>query len=98
MTCSAAIESRGQEFVRNQIVQLTQHSAVKILCGIQVAGQCSLVVNELQKDAERGRIQGLAQWRRPADAVACLPVAKIAIYGLPLFHRANDNGSISFIE
>ena len=98
VTCSAAIESRGQEFVRNQIVQLTEHSAVKILCGIQVADQCYLVVNELRKDLARGSLQGLAQWRRIADAVACLPVAKIAIYGLPLFHRANDNGSICFIE
>ena len=32
------------------------------------------------------------------DAIACIHAEKIAIYGLPLCHRANDNGSVSFIE
>ena len=32
------------------------------------------------------------------DAIACIHAEKIAIYGLPLCHRANENGSVSFIE
>lgn len=98
VTCSAAIESRGQQFARNQIVQLNKDCAVKILRGILVAGKYYLLVHQLQKSSDRCRNSPIAHWHPKVDAVACIQLEKNAIYGLPMFHRTNDNGSISFIE
>lgn len=98
VTCSAAIESRGQQFARNQIVQLNKDCAVKILRGILVAGKYYLLVHQLQKSSDRCRNSPIAHWHPKVDAVACIQLEKNAIYGLPMFHPTNDNGSISFIE
>ena len=59
-----------RQIVRNQTVQLNKDSAMKILCGIHVAG---LLVHELQKGAF------LAQLRTGTpkmDAIACIRVEK----------------------
>ena len=42
----------------------------------------------------RYRNNPIAHWHGKVDAIPCIH----AIYGLPLCHRANDNGSLSFIE
>ena len=81
---------------RNQIVRLNKDSAVKILCGIHAAG--SLLVHEGWKGTDCARNSPIAHWHAKVDAIACIHAENIAIYGLPLCHRANDNGSVSFIE
>ena len=66
-----------RQIVRNQIVQLNKDSAVKILCGIHIAGKLYLLVHELQKGAF---LAPIAHWHPKVDAIACIQVEKIAIY------------------
>ena len=52
---------------------------MKILCGIHIAGKRYLLVHELQKGAF---LAPIAHWHPKVDAIACIQVEKIAIYGL----------------
>ncbi len=93
VACSAAIESRGHIFVRNQVVH--KDSAVKILCGIHVGDVFYLLVQELHKRPDLARNSPIAHWQPKVDAFPCLQVDHIKVYARPSYYRSNDDGSIS---
>ena len=84
-----------RQIVRNQIVQLNKDSAVKILCGIHIAGKRYLLVHELQKGAF---LAPIAHWHPKVDAIACIQVEKIAIYGLECAKKFDHGGKIKGAE
>lgn len=98
VTCSSALEARGQKFVRKQIVQLSTNLAVKILCAIQVGDLFYLLVQELHISPEFPRKNRIARWRIKDDTVKLLHVQNLHIHTRPTFYRTNDDGSFSVTD
>ena len=80
-----------RQIVRNQIVQLDKDSAVKILCGIRIAGKRYLLVHELQKGAF---LAPIAHWHPKVDAIACVQVEKNRYLRIRVSQKFDHGGKI----